>query len=124
MDERYEKHTPDRTDRCLIGLAFMLGIPAVIVAFDVAPESVGHVFAVAAGLLAIFIPTNMAGIQLHTMLGSSATITFLTGSDDELKDPCSSKRSDSSGDSQEHGRGDTVATIGMAYRHRTIIIVG
>ena len=90
MDEKYEKsiHRIGRIG-ILIGLAFMLGIPAVICAvFDVWPESIGHVFAVAAGLLAVFIPTNIAEVFGYTpMLGSSAYITFLTGNVTNLKIP-------------------------------------
>lgn len=128
MDEKYEKsiHRIGRIG-ILIGLAFMLGIPAVIsVAFDVAPDSVGHVFAVAAGLLAVFIPTNVAEVFGYTpMLGSSAYITFLTGNVTNLKIPVVVNAQTLTETAQGTDEGDTVATIGVAVSSfvTTLIII-
>lgn len=128
MDERYEKsiHRIGRIG-ILIGLAFMLGIPAVIcAAFNVWPESIGHVFAVAAGLLAVFIPTNIAEVFGYTpMLGSSAYITFLTGNVTNLKIPVVVNAQTLTETAQGTDEGDTVATIGVAVSSfvTTLIII-
>lgn len=128
MDEKYEKsiHRIGRIG-ILIGLAFMLGIPAVIsVVFDVAPESIGHVFAVAAGLLAVFIPTNVAEVFGYTpMLGSSAYITFLTGNVTNLKIPVVVNAQTLTETAQGTDEGDTVATIGVAISSfvTTLVII-
>ena len=128
MDERYEKsiHRIGRVG-ILIGLVFMLGIPAVVSAvYDVWPDGVGEVFAVAAGLLAVFIPTNVAEVFGYTpMLGSSAYITFLTGNVTNLKIPVVVNAQTLTETAQGTDEGDTVATIGVAISSivTTLVIV-
>ena len=128
MDERYEKsiHRIGRVG-ILIGLVFMLGIPAVVSAvYDVWPDGVGEVFAVAAGLLAVFIPTNVAEVFGYTpMLGSSAYITFLTGNVTHLKIPVVVNAQTLTETAQGTDEGDTVATIGVAISSivTTLVIV-
>ena len=60
MDKKYFDST-HRFGRigALIGIVFMLGIPAVISqVYGVWPESVGSVFMTGSALLAVFIPSN------------------------------------------------------------------
>lgn len=130
MDTNYEKsiHRLGRIG-VIIGLAFMLGIPTVICAvYDVWPESPGHVFAVGAGLLAVFLPTNIAEVFGYTpMLGSSAYITFLTGNVTNLKIPVVVNAQTLTETAQGTDEGDTVASLGVAvssFVTTVIIIVG
>ena len=82
MDKNYETsiHRIGRIG-VIIAIVFMLGIPAVIsTVYGVWPESIGQIFAVGGGLLAVFLPTNIAEVLSYTpILGSSAYLTFLTG---------------------------------------------
>lgn len=117
MDTKYF----DRTHRfgrvgVIIGLAFMLGIPAVISAvYHVWPQSLGTVFAVGAGLLAVFLPANISEVLSYTpILGSSAYITFLTGNVMNLKLPCAINAMSLTGTSQGTEEGDTVASLAVA----------
>ena len=88
MDKNYETsiHRIGRIG-VIIAIVFMLGIPAVIsTVYGVWPESIGQIFAVGGGLLAVFLPTNIAEVLSYTpILGSSAYITFLTGNAMNLK---------------------------------------
>ncbi len=62
MDKNYETsiHRIGRIG-VIIAIVFMLGIPAVISSvYGVWPESIGQIFAVGGGLLAVFLPTNIA----------------------------------------------------------------
>ena len=90
MDKNYE-NSIHRTGRIgvIIAIAFMLGIPAVVCqVYDVWPKSIGEIFAVGGGLLAVFLPTNIAEVLSYTpLLGSSAYLTFLTGNVMNLKIP-------------------------------------
>ena len=64
MDKNYETSI-HRTGRIgvIIAIGFMLGIPAVIsTVYGVWPESIGQIFAVGGGLLAVFLPTNIAEV--------------------------------------------------------------
>lgn len=68
MDEKYEKsiHRLGRIG-VIVGILFMLGIPAVVSAvYDVWPESFGRLLAVGAGLLAVYIPTNVSEVFGYT----------------------------------------------------------
>lgn len=111
----------DRTHRfgrvgVVIGLAFMLGIPAVISAvYRVWPQSLGTVFAVGGGLLAVFLPANISEVLSYTpILGSSAYITFLTGNVMNLKLPCAINAMALTETSQGTEEGDTVASLAVA----------
>ena len=88
MNKKYE-NSIHRLGRIgvIIGICFMLGIPAVIsTAFHVWPENIGKLLTACVGLLAIYLPTNVAEVLGYTpMLGSSAYITFLTGNVTNLK---------------------------------------
>ena len=90
MDKKYETSI-HRTGRIgvIIAIVFMLGIPTILSAvYDVWPESIGQIFAVGGGLLAVFLPTNIAEVLSYTpILGSSAYLTFLTGNVMNLKIP-------------------------------------
>ena len=128
MDERYSKSI-HRTGRIglIIGIAFMLGIPAVTcMVFDVWPKSVAEVMTVGAGLLAVFIPTAIAEVFAYTpVLGSSAYITFLTGNVSNLKLPVVINAQTLTDTTQGTDEGDTIAAIGVAISSivTTLIIV-
>lgn len=128
MDKSYE-NSIHRTGRIgiIIGIAFMLGIPAVIcMAYDVWPESAAQVLAAGGGLFAVFFPTCIAEVFSYTpILGSSAYITFLTGNVMNLKVPVvvnAQVLTDTTSGTEE---GDVVATIGVAVSSivTTLIIV-
>ena len=91
MDKKYERgvHLIGRIG-LIIGVVFMLGIPAVISAvYHVWPTSITQVMTIGGGLLLMFIPTALAEVISYTpVLGSSAYITFLTGNVMNLKLPC------------------------------------
>lgn len=100
----------------IIGIGFMLGIPAVISAsFDVWPESLTQLFLLGGALLAVFVPTNIAEVFSYTpMLGTSAYITFLTGNVMNIKVPVvvnAQQLTDTSSGTEE---GDVIASIGVA----------
>ena len=82
MDKKYFDST-HRFGRigALIGIVFMLGIPAVISqVYGVWPESVGSVFMTGSALLAVFIPSNISEVlSFSPVLGSASYIAFLTG---------------------------------------------
>lgn len=68
MDKKYETSI-HRTGRIgvIIAIVFMLGIPTILSAvYDVWPESIGQIFAVGGGLLAVFLPTNIAEVLSYT----------------------------------------------------------
>lgn len=128
MDKKYE-NSIHRTGRIgiLIGIAFMLGIPAVICSvYDVWPESAAQILAAGGGLFAVFFPTCIAEVFSYTpILGSSAYITFLTGNVMNLKVPVvvnAQVMTDTASGTEE---GDVVATIGVAVSSivTTLIIV-
>lgn len=130
MDKNYEKsiHRIGRIG-LIIGIAFMLGIPAVIsTVYDVWPESISQVLAVGGPLLLIFIPTALAEVFSYTpVLGSSAYITFLTGNVMNLKLPVVINSHTLTETTQGTDEGDTIATISVAVSSITttfIIIVG
>lgn len=79
MDKKYEDSI-HRTGRIgiIIGIILMLGIPAVISSvYDVWPESAAQVITAGSGLLAVFIPTCIAGgIQLYPDPGLLRVYTF------------------------------------------------
>ena len=91
MDKKYFDST-HRFGRigALIGIVFMLGIPAVISqVYGVWPESVGSVFMTGSALLAVFIPSNISEVlSFSPVLGSASYIAFLTGNVTNLKLPC------------------------------------
>ena len=117
MDKKYEKslHVVGRLG-LLIGISFMLGIPAIICAiFDVWPSSVGQVLTVGGSLLLVFLPTALAEVVSYTpVLGSSAYITFLTGNVLNLKLPCVINSHSLTGTTQGTDEGDTIASISVA----------
>ena len=119
MDKNYEKsiHRIGRIG-LIIGIAFMLGIPAVIsTVYDVWPESISQVLAVGGPLLLIFIPTALAEVFSYTpVLGSSAYITFLTGNVMNLKLPVVINSHTLTETTQGTDEGDTIATISVAVR--------
>ena len=128
MDKNYETSI-HRTGRIgvIIAIGFMLGIPAVIsTVYGVWPESIGQIFAVGGGLLAVFLPTNIAEVLSYTpILGSSAYLTFLTGNVMNLKIPVVINAQVLTDTSQGTDEGDTIATIGVAVSSivTTLIIV-
>lgn len=128
MDKNYETsiHRLGRIG-VIIAIGFMLGIPAVICqAFDVWPKGIGEVLAVGSGLLAVFLPTNIAEVLSYTpILGSSAYLTFLTGNVMNLKIPVVINAQSITETSQGTDEGDTIATIGVAASSivTTVIIV-
>lgn len=128
MDKNYE-NSIHRTGRIgvVIAIAFMLGIPAVICqVYDVWPKSIGEIFAVGGGLLAVFLPTNIAEVLSYTpLLGSSAYLTFLTGNVMNLKIPVVVNAQVLTETAQGTDEGDTIATIGVAVSSivTTLIIV-
>lgn len=100
----------------VIAIGFMLGIPAVISqVYGVWPKSIGDLFAVGGGLLAVFLPTNIAEVLSYTpVLGSSAYLTFLTGNVMNIKVPVVINAQTMTDTSQGTDEGDTIATIGVA----------
>ena len=117
MDKKYETSI-HRTGRIgvIIAIVFMLGIPTILSAvYDVWPESIGQIFAVGGGLLAVFLPTNIAEVLSYSpILGSSAYLTFLTGNVMNLKIPVVINAQVLTDTSQGTDEGDTIATIGVA----------
>ena len=68
MNKKYE-NSIHRLGRIgvIIGICFMLGIPAVIsTAFHVWPENIGKLLTACVGLLAIYLPTNVAEVLGYT----------------------------------------------------------
>jgi len=128
MDKNYEKsiHRIGRIG-VIIAIGFMLGIPAVVCqVYDVWPKSVGEIFAVGGGLLAVFLPTNIAEVLSYTpLLGSAAYLTFLTGNVMNLKIPVVVNAQVLTDTAQGTDEGDTIATIGVAVSSivTTLIIV-
>jgi len=128
MDKNYETsiHRLGRIG-VVIAIGFMLGIPAIISqAYDVWPGGIGEIFAVGGGLLAVFLPTNIAEVLSYTpILGSSAYLTFLTGNVMNLKVPVVINAQAMTETSQGTDEGDTIATIGVAVSSivTTIIII-
>lgn len=128
MDKNYETsiHRLGRIG-VVIGIAFMLGIPAVICqVFDVWPSGIGQLVAAGGGLLAVFLPTNIAEVLSYTpILGSSAYLTFLTGNVMNLKIPVVINAQAVTETSQGTDEGDTIAAIGVAASSivTTIIII-
>ena len=117
MDSKYFNNT-HRFGRIgvIIGVAFMLGIPAIIcTVYGVWPKDLGTLIAVASGLLAVFLPVNISEVLSYTpILGSSAYITFLTGNVINLKMPCAINAMSLAGASQGTDEGDTVASLAVA----------
>ncbi len=128
MDEKYEKsiHRLGRIG-VIVGILFMLGIPAVVSAvYDVWPESFGQLLAVGAGLLAVYIPTNVSEVFGYTpILGSASYITFLTGNVTQLKIPVVVNAQALAEAAQGTDEGDTVAAISVAVSSAvtTLVIV-
>ena len=130
MDKKYERgvHLIGRIG-LIIGVVFMLGIPAVISAvYHVWPTSITQVMTIGGGLLLMFIPTALAEVISYTpVLGSSAYITFLTGNVMNLKLPCVINSHTLTGTTQGTDEGDTIAAISVAASSITttlIIIAG
>ena len=127
MDKNYETSI-HRTGRIgvIIAIGFMLGIPAVIsTVYGVWPESIGQIFAVGGGLLAVFLPTNIAEVLSYTpILGSSAYLTFLTGNVMNLKIPVVINAQVLTDTSQGTDEGDTIATSGFLHCYHTDYCAG
>lgn len=100
----------------IIGIFFMLAIPAVISqVFHVWPESPAQLLAAGGGLLAVFLPTCIAEVFSYTpVLGSSAYITFLTGNVMNIKVPVVVNAQTMTGVSSGTEEGDVIATLGVA----------
>lgn len=128
MDKNYEAsiHRLGRIG-VIIGIGFMLGIPAIISqVYHVWPSGIGEIFAAGGGLLAVFLPTNFAEVLSYTpILGSSAYLTFLTGNVTNLKIPVVINAQALTETSQGTDEGDTIAAIGVAASSivTTLIIV-
>lgn len=117
MNKKYENsiHRLGRVG-VIIGISFMLGIPAIVSAvYKVWPENIGKLLTACVGLLAIYIPTNVAEVLGYTpVLGSSAYITFLTGNVTNLKIPVVLNAQALTDCSQGTDEGDTIASIAVA----------
>lgn len=128
MDKKYfnSNHRFGRIG-ALIGIAFMLGIPAVISqVYDVWPESVGSVFLTGSALLAVFIPANISEVlSFSPILGSASYIAFLTGNVTNLKLPCAMNAMTQAEVSQGTDEGDVIASIAIASSSivTTVIII-
>lgn len=128
MDKKYFDST-HRFGRigALIGIVFMLGIPAVISqVYGVWPESVGSVFMTGSALLAVFIPSNISEVlSFSPVLGSASYIAFLTGNVTNLKLPCAMNAMTQADVSQGTDEGDVIASIAIAASSiiTTIIII-
>ena len=128
MDKKYFDST-HRFGRigALIGIVFMLGIPAVISqVYGVWPESVGSVFMTGSALLAVFIPSNISEVlSFSPVLGSASYIAFLTGNVTNLKLPCAMNAMIQADVSQGTDEGDVIASIAIAASSiiTTIIII-
>ena len=117
MNKKYENsiHRLGRVG-VIIGICFMLGIPAIVSAlYKVWPENIGKLLNACVGLLAIYIPTNVAEVLGYTpVLGSSAYITFLTGNVTNLKIPVVLNAQALTDCAQGTDEGDTIASIAVA----------
>ena len=117
MNKKYENsiHRLGRVG-VIIGISFMLGIPAIVSAvYKVWPENIGKLLTACVGLLAIYIPTNVAEVLGYTpVLGSSAYITFLTGNVTNLKIPVVLNAQALTDCAQGPDEGDTIASIAVA----------
>ena len=117
MNKKYENsiHRLGRVG-VIIGICFMLGIPAIVSAvYKVWPENIGKLLTACVGLLAIYIPTNVAEVLGYTLvLGSSAYITFLTGNVTNLKIPVVLNAQALTDCAQGTDEGDTIASIAVA----------
>lgn len=100
----------------LIGILFMLGIPAAVcIIFDVWPSSVGDVIALTLPMLAMFVPTSIAEVLGYApILGTSSYITFLTGNITNLKMPVVLNAQNLAEVTPGTDEGDTIASIGVA----------
>ena len=112
----------------VIGIGFMLGIPAVIsAAFDVWPQGgINEILLVGGGLLAVFIPTAAAEVFSYVpILGSASYITFLTGNVTNLKIPTVINAQALTGAAQGTEEGDVVAAVAVATSSivTTLVIV-
>lgn len=118
MEDRKYQDSVHRLGRIgiLIGMLFMLGIPAAIcMIFDVWPKSAGEVVTLVIPLLAMFIPTSIAEVLGYApILGSSSYITFLTGNITNLKMPVVLNAQSLAEAMPGSEEGDTVAAIGVA----------
>ena len=128
MDRNYFNST-HRFGRigAIIGIAFMLGIPAVVCqVYGVWPESIGNIFMVASGMLAVFLPANISEVlSFSPVLGSASYIAFLTGNVTNLKLPCALNAMSQAGGSQGTEEGDIISSIAIAASSiiTTIIII-
>lgn len=117
MDKKYfnSSHRLGRIG-ALIGIAFMLGIPAVICSvYDVWPTSIGSIFGVAGGMLALFIPANLSEVLSYSpVLGSASYIAFLTGNVPNLKLPCALNAMARADVTQGTEEGDIISSIAIA----------
>lgn len=99
----------------LIGIVFMLGIPAVICAYyDIYPESILQILLAGSGLLAIFIPNNISEVLSYSpALGSASYIAFLTGNMLNLKLPCALNAMSQADVTQGTEEGDIISSIAI-----------
>lgn len=116
MDKQYFNST-HRFGRigALIGIAFMLGMPAVIcTVFDIWPESLSSILIVSSGLLAVFVPANISEVlSFSPVLGSASYIAFLTGNVTNLKLPCALNAMAQAEVSQGTEEGDIISSIAI-----------
>ena len=128
MDNKYfdKNHRFGRIG-ALIGIAFMLGMPAIISAvYGVWPESAQQLFLDCSTLLAVFIPTNISEVlSFSPVLGSASYIAFLTGNVTNLKLPCALNAMNQAEVSQGTDEGDTIASIAIAASSivTTVVII-
>lgn len=109
----------------IIGLAFMLGIPAAVCSvYDIWPEGFGQLAAAGSGILAVMLPAALAEVISYApILGSSSYITFLTGNVTNLKVPCVINAQTITESVPGSEEGDIVAAISVAVSSITTTLV-
>ena len=107
-----------------MSLAIMLGIPAIIcAAYDLWP-TVGEVFSIGGGVLAMFIPTALSEVLSYTpILGSACYIAFITGNVMNLKLPCAISAMELADVTQGTEEGDAISTVAIAASSMLTMIV-
>lgn len=126
MNDNYQKksHLIGRIG-LTIAIAFMLGIPAIISSYyGVWPESFKKIITVGSGLLAVFIPTNIAEVISYTpILGTASYLTFLTGNVMNLKLPVVLNSLQLSNTSPGTEEADVISSISVAISSIVTIII-
>ena len=108
----------------IVAMAIMLGIPALICTVYDAWPSLGEVFSIASGLLAIFIPTAVSEVFSYTpILGSACYIAFITGNVINLKLPCAVSAMELADVAQGSEEGDAISTVAIAASSMLTMVI-